>query len=221
MIQPARSRTPAADTDDSEGVLSPRKGLKPKLSSYFTQQNPSSLPSRTVSTVTNNAFHQNFPSWSNDEPIPDPDVNKLVDSLMSRLLAEPYYGLDSRFNGTLLQIFECFRTNQDDKDKLQLLLHQEIDRRSSLERAMHDSAQKWSRQREEFQAEIRRLELIIAKGERGLAEVTLARQDSLLRYGQRIRNNITADKTLETVFEFLERTRRLEDERWSSQRGKK
>lgn len=221
MIQTARSRTPATDTDDSEGVLFPRKGLKPKVSSYLTQQSAPSFPSRTNSTITNNAYHQHLPSWSTDQTIPDPDVGKLIDSVMSRLLAEPYCGLDSRFNGSLLQIFEAFRHVNDENIQLQSLLEQEINKCSSLERAIHESAKQWSREREEFQAEVRRLELIVAKGERGLAEVTLVRQDSLLRYGQRIRDNIKADKTLETVFEFLERTRRREDAKWNSQRGKK
>lgn len=224
MIQPARSRTPAADTDDSDGFAflsptTPRKGLKPKFSSYFAQPSALSLPNATDAPLINDFFHQTFPSWSGQTP--DPDADKLIDSIMSRLLAEPYYSLESRFNGSLLLIFEAFRNLKDEKSDLQLHLQREIERRKTLELAVQDSAERLERERREFKAEIRRLEVLLAKGENGVAEVTLARQDSLLRYGQRIRDNIKADKTLETVFEFLERTKTRVDKRWSSQRGKK
>ena len=85
---------------------------------------------------------------------------------------------------------------------------------------MHASAQQWERDKGEYKAEVKRLELLLAKGERGLAEVTLARQDSVLLRGQRHQGKPRDDTTLETIFEFLERTSQYEDKVWGSQRGK-
>ena len=59
---------------------------------------------------------------------------------------------------------------------------------------------------------------ILAKGKRGLAEVTLARQDSVIRHSKYYRKG--NDDSLETIFEFLEKTKRYEDRAWSSQRGR-
>ena len=86
---------------------------------------------------------------------------------------------------------------------------------------MHDSARHWDTERQQYKAQVKRLELVLAKGNRGLAEVTLARQDSVLRHDRSNRNNVNSDKTLETILEFLERSKRYEDKMWSSQRGKK
>lgn len=222
MIQPTRTRTPAVDTDESEGFLSPttpRKGLRPKLSSYFSQHAASAGPSKTDLQFGNDLFSTDLPSWSVDDLAPNPDAERLIDSVMSRLLANPYKSLDIRFNGVLLEIFECYRNINDARKRLQSDLQQEAGRRSTVERAMHDSAQQWDREKQEYKAEVKRLELLLSEGERGLAEVTLARQDSVLRHGQRHRSETRSDKALETIFEFLERTKRYEDKMWSSQRG--
>ena len=222
MIQPSRARTPAVDTDDSDGFLSPttpRKGLSTKLSSYFTQHAASTGLSKANIQLHDDMLGPGLPSWSDDNAPPCPQAQCLIDSIMCRLLAEPYKSLDSRFNGTLLEIFEAFRNLSDDKKQLQAGIQHEIERRCNVERAMHQSAQQWEREKKEYKAEVKRLELILAKGERGVAEVTLARQDSMLRYGKRTPKNINSDKTLETVFEFLERTKHHEDKIWSSQRG--
>ena len=86
-----------------------------------------------------------------------------------------------------------------------------------MEHALHHSSQQWQQERQDYKAEVKRLELLLAKGKRGLAEVTLARQDSILRHGKQ--RSLSGDDTLETIFEFLEKTKRYEDSAWSSQRG--
>lgn len=149
---------------------------------------------------------------------PNPDVDGLIDAIMTRLMANPNDGLGPRFNTQLLQIFEGFRHLHDEKYQLQTDVQQEAERRAAVERAMCESAEQWEVERQEFKAEVKRLELILAKGERGLAEVTLARQDSVLRRG-RGRKDRNRDTTLEAVFEFLERSRRYEEHLWHSQRG--
>ena len=136
---------------------------------------------------------------------------------MCKLLAEPYRPLDSRFNTMLMQIFEGYRHLKDEKDRIGLQHLQETEKRDAFEQALHHASQQWEVERQEYKAEVKRLELILAQGKRGLAEVTLARQDSMLRRSKQY--SVGNDDSLETIFEFLEKTKRYEDRAWSSQRG--
>ena len=218
MIQPVRARTPAIEVEDSDSVVSPttpRRGLRPKLSSYFTQHDASAAPSKTDLAFEEDLFSPTVPSCPSNEPAPSPHAEKLIDAVMCRLLADPYRGLDPRFNGMLMQIFESFRYLTDEKHELLLKLQQETDRGRAMETALQHSSRQWDREKHDYKAEVKRLELILAQGKRGLAEVTIARQDSVLRRGKA---SLSGD-TLETIFEFLEKTKRYEDRAWSSQRG--
>ena len=221
MIQPARVRTPAVEPDEGSllSPTTPRKGLKPKLSSYFSQNTTLSGPSKTDVVSEEDVFAQTswYTSWSANGSAQSPDVERLIESVMCKLLADPYRPLDSRFNSMLMQIFEGYRHLRDEKNRLQLQLQQEAEKRDALEQALHDASDQWEVERQDYKAEVKRLELILAQGKRGLAEVTLVRQDSVLRHGKQ--HSIGNDDTLETIFEFLEKTKRYEDRAWSSQRG--
>ena len=222
MIQPARARTPAVEAEEPDGIGSPttpRKGFRPKLSSYFMQCSNPGPPSRTDLVSGEDLLNPTWPSSSFNEPSPNRDTESLIDAIMCRLLACPYDKLDSRFNGMLLQIFESYRNVSDEKQELQTNFEREVDRRTAMEAAMHRSAHRWSQERQQYKAEVKRLELLLSQGKRGLAEVTIARQDSLLRNRKRGHGDMTPDESLETIFEFLEKTKRYEDKQWSSQRG--
>jgi len=225
MIQPTRARTPAVDHDDSDGVASPvtpKRGLKPKLSSYFTKDAGSALAVRadtSLSTPNDDWLATSMPTWPDDEPYPDPEAEGLIDSIMCRLMAEPYASPEPRFNGMLLQIFESYRTVSDEKARLQAQLDSDLKRRNALLQRLQTAQKQWSDERQDYKAEVKRLELLLAKGKRGLAEVTLARQDSLFRQKASERR-ANQDDGLETIFEFLEKTKRYEDKAWSGQRGR-
>ena len=218
MIQPARVRTPAVEPEDAAllSPTTPRRGLKPKFPSYFTQHAALSGPSKTDLVSDEDVFNQNawYSLWSSDDPAPNPDAEKLMETVMCKLLAEPYCALDPRFNSMLMQIFESYRCLKDDKERLQLEVDHETEKRDALERALHHASQQWETEKQDYKAEVKRLELILAKGKRGLAEVTLARQDSLIRHGKQ--QSMGNDETMETIFEFLEKSKR----EWGSQRGK-
>lgn len=226
MIQPSsRAKTPAIESEDgsmlSGSMLSPttpRKGLRPKLSSYLSQHTLLPGPSKTDLSLDEDVFNQTtwYPLWSNDDPAPSPDAEKLMDTVMCKLLADPYRALDPRFNSMLMHIFESYRRLKDDKENLHLELVQECEKREALQQALHHASEQWEIEKQDYKAEVKRLELILAKGKRGLAEVTLARQDSIIRHRKQ---QSMGDDTMETIFEFLEKTKRFEDRQWSSQRG--
>ena len=142
---------------------------------------------------------------------------------MCRLMSKPYEALEPRFNGMLLQIFEEFRNLKDEKESLKAQLALERDGRYDDKQEISKLEAKFDEERMEWKAEVKRLELLLAKGKRGLAEVTKARQDSVIR---RRREQLAdssdeaGSKKKETIVEFLQKSKRFEDKAWRSQRGK-
>lgn len=237
-IPSARSRTPLPDAADLETDSRPatalgsapvqpptpkRGGLRPKLSQYLAHNGPfGSGVKLNEAEHLPEEFQTVFPSWPREDPYPDPQPERLMDSIMCRLLADPYDTLDPRFNTALLQIFEAFRNLVDERNKLRAQLTEEVECRSSDKGIMQYAESKWRDERQAYKAEVKRLELIISKGKRGVADVALARQDSILRNRKALvrQDNEPADDGKETVLEFLEKTKLHEDPAWSSQRGK-
>ncbi|KAI7373629.1 hypothetical protein KC328_g16517, partial [Hortaea werneckii] len=226
-IQTSRARTPAVQetNDDTDGIAiptTPKRGLRPKISSYFTKD-PGTAASVRVDAPNSLLDEKNsscvLPTWPDDESFPSPDAEGLVDSIMCRLMAQPYACLEPRFNGAILRLLESHRCGNDERQKLQQQLESEVKRRTLLYQRLQAAQKQWSDERQDFKAEIKRLELLLAKGKRGVAEVTLAREDSELRRKESVRRSRGIDDGLETIFEFLEKTRRWEDKAYGSQRA--
>ena len=221
MIQP-RTRTPAVEPDDSDGAASPvtpKRGLKPKISSMFTHHGVAAKPS--MHSLTEDPFAPRLPSWPDEQPYSlHPDAEGLIDSVMCRLMSDPYGSLDSRFNSMLMHIFESYRSVMDEKQQLQEQANEAAHGRKALLSRLQQAQKQWSQERQDYKAEIKRLELLLAKGKRGLAEVTTARQDSQYRQRESYRRSEMLDDGLRTIFEVLERTQQSNEKTWGNQRGK-
>ncbi|KAK5113537.1 hypothetical protein LTR62_003406 [Meristemomyces frigidus] len=223
MIQPTRTRTPALEPDMPDEVVvpvTPRRGLKPKISAYFTHHDGGS-PQRNPRFVhsIDDLIPPQLPTWPDDEPYPQPRTEGLIDSVMCRLLSKPYAALDARFNGIILQILESHRAALDDTARLQLELNDFVAGRKSMVRNLQQAQKQWADERLAYKAEIKRLELWIAGGAGGLAEVTIARQDSQLRQHENVRRSQQIDASLQAIFDSLERANRLHGKTWSDQRA--
>lgn len=223
MIQPARVRTPAAiDIEDTENLTTalpatPKISLKPKFSSYFVSHGSSAITTAKVELPTpplDDISSPRLPTWSNHDVFPTPNAEGMIDSIMCRLMSDPYSALEPRFNGMLLHIFEAFRNANMEKLDLQAQVHQEMARSRALFKRFHEAQKEWADEREDFKAEVKRLEILLSKGKRGVAEVTLARQDSRLRQKEADRRSRADEHGLEVIFDMLEKNKR-----WSSQRG--
>ncbi|RMX82573.1 hypothetical protein D0867_16172, partial [Hortaea werneckii] len=192
------------------------------ISSYFTKD-PGTAASVRVDAPTSLLDEKNsscvLPTWPDDESFPSPDAEGLVDSIMCRLMAQLYACLEPRFNSAILRLLESYRCMNDERQKLQQQFESEVKRGTLLYQRLQAAQKQWSDERQDFKAEIKRLELLLAKGKRGIAEVTLAREDSELRRKESVRRSRGMDDGLETIFEFLEKTRRWEDKAYGSQRG--
>lgn len=135
-------------------------------------------------------------------------------------MSQPYNALDTHFNGALLQIFEAYRNLSDQREQLERSLTGEMDNRLAERLAAQRAENGWEEEKQSYKDEVKRLELVIAQGKRGVADVALVRQDSLIRRKKQVVTPDDEDDGKETVFEFLEKTKRFEDPAWSGQRGK-
>jgi hypothetical protein len=222
-IQPSFSHTllPVVEQDKTEpditsGFGSTRKKVRPKISSYFSRPSAvhgrSSIWSADQRTSIKETISTPHQTWEGCEPDPD----QTMDSIMRTLVTEPYRSLDKKYNSPLLMIFEGFRNLRDENASLIRKLKYEVETRFSSHHELELERQRWQQEREEYKAEVKRLELIISKDKEGVAEVIRARRGSLFRGEHRRRTtsgaNTSSDDPRETVFEFLERTR-IEDEK--------
>ncbi|KAH0356629.1 hypothetical protein KCU81_g874, partial [Aureobasidium melanogenum] len=97
----------------------------------------------------------------------EPDPDQTMDSIMRTLIAEPYRPLDVKHNSPLLMIFEGFRNLRDENSSLLRKLKYEAETRFESHHELELERQAWQREREQYQAEVRRLELIISKNKEG------------------------------------------------------
>lgn len=213
MIQPTRARTPALDDADELSPTTPKqRGLKSKVSSYFD------LAPQKSTFGQEETSESQLPTWPLDQLYPDPNAEDEMDSVMCLLMAEPYKPLDVRFNGCLMRIFEGYLKLKGERDHLQRRVDQEVATCQAMLNKYNMAEKDWQDEKQDFKEEVKRLEVLLSKAsKRGLAEVTLARQDSKLRGRKR-----EDGSHKETIFEFLEKTRLLHpsDSFYENQRGK-
>lgn len=192
------------------------------LSSYLAQSGPFATaikPEPEPISAPSDGPARRFPSWAVEDTFPNPSAEQLTDVVTCRLMSQPYDALDAGFNGTLLQILEAYRDLSDQRDHLEGRLTGEVEIRLADRSAAQQAEILWEEEKRIYKAEVKRLELVIAKGKRGVADVALVRQNSLIRRRKQMTTPDDEDDGKETVFEFLEKTKRFEDPSWSGQRG--
>ena len=224
MIHTTRARTPANENDDGDASFPPhtsRKGLMPKFSAYFNQNVHFGGNEKWSIRQGEGIFQPTLPTWPAETPYPSPEAERLIESIMCRVLAQPHEGLEAQFNGMLLRIFESYRTVQEEAQNMRTKVDHEVTRSNAIERAMKLSTQHWEIERQGYKAEIKRLELIIASRGGGLADVAMARQYSVLphRRGRDVRAT-DDDPTQDTMFHYVEKSKHHEAPLWCSQRGR-
>ncbi|KAM3422098.1 hypothetical protein BST61_g2472 [Cercospora zeina] len=213
-IQPTRSRTPATpfpDHEEPEDYLfstTPKKRTKPKLSSYFGNHQKS-CPQEEVTTSAE------LPAWPPDQFYPEPKPEEVLDEMMCTLMAALYEPLDPRHNSSLMLVFEGYRDLIDEKALLQQRLAKEAASNKALVAKFNMAEKDWEDEKQDYKDEVKRLEVLLAKAsKRGVAEVTLAREDSRL-HGRQSRGL----RKKETIFEFLEKSSLYDDKAWGNQRA--
>ncbi|OCL06130.1 hypothetical protein AOQ84DRAFT_248761, partial [Glonium stellatum] len=162
-IQPARSKTPIVeDSEDRHSehgstseVTTPRR--RPKLSKYISSYLAITTP------VKPDEFSCNF--WDTlGEPViyePKADSLQVLESISATLISSPHKPLPIQQNSGLLCLLEDYRGLRLKKDKIEELLKQTLE-------GFREAQERWTAEEAGYGAEIKRLELIIARGKQGM-----------------------------------------------------
>jgi hypothetical protein len=204
LAPPSRDDIDDARSDAGSEASTPRRrsGPKPKLTRLI-----SDYLSLTPHKVEFTEF------WKEDAPLViEPPIDPLNVVVAVRSAIHSYQPVSAEYNSGLLRVFEDYRRVRDEKEKLDGLLKETLDDYSLSEET-------WTAKEGHYQDEIRRLELIIARGTTGLSGLMRARQGTMVDRKRTRRRAISTDKA-ETAFEFLTREQIDEGIRSRSQKGK-
>nr|POE98224.1 hypothetical protein CFP56_64817 [Quercus suber] len=149
--------------------------------------------------------------------------DSLIEAVMCKLTSSPYEGLDVRMNGLLLQLCEAYRNCKDREALLRRQVDAQLESHHATAVKMQQVQSRWNEERQDYRTEVKRLELLLANDGHGLAEVTLARNDSLLwqwkHKDQSLQIKAAAVNGPHNIFEVLERARHGQDQAYNSQRA--
>ncbi|KAJ4348434.1 uncharacterized protein N0V89_009808 [Didymosphaeria variabile] len=161
---PSRTPTPTVfqvDTDVfrreiTSDAPSPRKATKPKLARYLSGYLSIKDASKEPDTFSE--------PWVELPPTFTEYVDPLVSlqSVFSHMTSNPSQPIPLHYNSGIFRIFEDYRKIREESKRLDNLLHETFEGYRAAER-FYDKAEA------EYQAEIRRLELLIARGTSGMA----------------------------------------------------
>lgn len=226
---PARSRasTPQSydDLDHQSEVGSvgeshtPKRRPRPKLSSYISYlsgvnaNRPESLYKAETSSL--NPLAQVKPR----EEIRAVNIDSMIGSLHATLMESPLQSLSAQHNSRLFHLFEAYRNLAEEKETLQAKLTEEREHRLKILSNYCDAENRWQGEEADYKAEIRRLELLVAQGEKGIAGVFRARQDSVLKKRQG-RQDKPPSANRQTMYGFVGESKPAQDSTKERQTGK-
>jgi hypothetical protein len=154
--------------------LEPKRHLRPKLftraSQYFGKSHPSL---RFCSTY--------FSDVQPQKNLHDANINSIVSSITASINKDFAKPLSVQNNGAILRVFEAYRMLNEEKDDLVDRLAEAVSHNNTTLDTLEGERRRWKEDELNYKAEVKKLEVIIANGKTGLAEVTLARQSSLIR----------------------------------------
>lgn len=186
-IQPVRTRTPTfpltseerrntVDASSLSESSTPRRrsGPRKKISSYFSHR-PSKLLDDSTTEI-----------WSPDGTADDalsPDIRTMIDAIFIKLCNQPFDGLPAQMNSSVLHVIEAYRNLSVEKEQLEEQLEE-------IGSKLEEAETRREEEEKDFRAEIKRLELIIAKGKNGMSRLMASRQDSVVSRKKGYRNQV-------------------------------
>jgi hypothetical protein len=158
----------------------PKRHSRPKL---FTRA--SQYFGKSPSLQFSNNF--DFSEVKPERNLHDAKVDPIVSSITTTISSQFNKPLSVQNHGPILRVFEAFRVLSDEKDELEANLAEAVSHNNTTLDTLEGERRRWKEDELNYKAEIKRLEIIIASGKTGLAEVALARQTSLIRRGLKAR----------------------------------
>ena len=184
----------------------PRRKPRPKLMSYLgghghqsaepehflLDRRPALSQAADISTTTVGAASEVSKEITAATEI-RPDVELPIIALMSRLLANPGKGLSVQDTSLVLRVIESYRELGDKVTSMEEeFLNEKEKTRIATEELQRLEAIRASDEKG-FRAEIKRLEMVIAEGKRGMSDLLKARQGSLIRRSRHPRETSSED----------------------------
>lgn len=179
----------------------PSSPSSPTLSERGVIQEPDEKckvePSRTASYLSLNS-HLSFPLEPSTPSIPvvkpdmlvkdddnvwhNPSIKQMVESLQVNMMTRgALLPIPIEYNSYVLHLIEAFQGMQAKIDAADSARDDEMRHRARVEQDLADVAEEWEKREAEYNAEVKRLEVIIARTSRdGLETVTLARANSVV-----------------------------------------
>ncbi|KAL1602732.1 hypothetical protein SLS60_006153 [Paraconiothyrium brasiliense] len=115
-----------------------------------------------------------------------------LQSVFSHMTSNPSQPIPLHYNSGIFRVFEDYRNIREEKKRLDNLLHETFEGYRAAE-SFYDKAEA------EYQAEIRRLELLIAHGTSGMSGVMKARRESTVERARTHRKTMSYDHTSTSV----------------------
>lgn len=137
------------------------------------------------------------------------DPMSIVVTLHGKLMDNIFRSLPVSDNGLLCSVFESYRRLTDENSKLRIQCKKDFVGRQAAEEDLVDAIEQWKTEEEDYKAEIKRLEVLIAHSNHGVEGVIRARQNSVIRRKKqsRIDDDLQSlEEIPETLQEFLTRT---------------
>lgn len=213
-IQPVRTRTPTIPltSDERRGTIDTsslsesstpqrRPGPRKKISTYFSK--PTKSPEDTITEI--------WSSGTSADNVSAPDITMMVDAIFIKLCNRPFDGLPAQMNSSILHIIEAYRGLSFEKEHVDDQLKETAGRLEEVEKT-------WENEELAFRAEIKRLELIIARGKNGMSRLMASRQESVVN---RKRYSRTQAATIMPVSMETAAMKKHEGHSENSQQGKK
>ncbi|KAF1920304.1 hypothetical protein BDU57DRAFT_464605 [Ampelomyces quisqualis] len=168
---------PVEARGERSAPLTPRRDSRPKLNRY------TSLFSSFKDTPKGPLFDE---PWNNTQPPPEPytDPELAIQSIRSHMVSFSMKPIPLEHNSNLFRIFEAFHKMTGDKERLEVELQKA---RQDIERNEQD----WFNQEQQYGEEIRRLELLMAQGTKGVEGVLQARQGTVVNRKRMHRSTIS------------------------------
>lgn len=183
-----------------------RSAPKPKLSRYLSDY---------LSLTASSKSPELSEPWSEERPLiiePPLDPFVVVQAVRFHICNSSQTPIPVPHNSGILRVFEDYRKVREQKERLDGLLHETLEGYRTAEES-------WAREKGSYQDEIRRLELIIARGTSGMAGLIQARQGTIVNHRRAHQKTLSSNR-LETAYEFLTQDQLDERIRLSSQKGK-
>ncbi|KAI9894073.1 MAG: hypothetical protein M1814_004843 [Vezdaea aestivalis] len=181
---------------EGELALSPTQG-HPNLNNFQSSSRNATvrLPGRTAHSSReqprrNSAsgqswyevFSTEWPGYNGLEQTPSADPWRMAETVLTRLMSQPLQDpLPPKYNSRMLHVLEAYRDQRQIISQLEEELASEVQARQEDSAAFKKAGRAWERESEQWQAEVKRLEVLIANGQTGMEGVMHARAGSIVR----------------------------------------